>query len=403
MSRRDDSPRIAVVGGGICGLTTAVALEQRGFDVAVYEAAPEYRPVGAGILLQTNALLALESIGVAARIREAGMALSDTEIRSPDGRLLQAFDLGNVEREAFGYGFVAVRRAALLEILRDALDAPVRTGKRCEAVEDPASPTVRFTDGSAVRPDVLVGADGIDSAVREAVAPATARSLDTTVLRALTAVDLPPDRRSVGVEVWGRGTYTGGAPVGPDCFYWFATAPADVPTPASVADIRSYFATYPEPVPTVVDSLEPADVIATGLNDLPALDRWHRGSTVLAGDAAHGMLPFAGQGAAQSVEDAVALAHALDANGTPRDAFTAYESERVDRANRVRAESRRLGRLGTLQSSVACRLRNAAAYAFPATLFERIRRRRVANASVPDDEPGGTGGGGDPPRVSSSR
>lgn len=384
-----DTTDVAVVGGGICGLTAALALERRGWTPTVYEAASAYRPVGAGLLLQTNALLVFDRLGIADRVEDAGVPLSGSVIRSSGGRVLKRFDLDGVERAEFDRGFVAVHRAALQRLLLDELDAAVETGTACEAVETPGSPTVRFADGTRVRPDVVVGADGIDSAVRETVDPGVApRTLDGVVYRAVVEADVPEEWRARGVEVWGEGSYVGGAPLDDDRFYWFATAPE--PFTADPADheravpaLRERFAGYPDPVPAVVDSLDAEDVFRTDLRDVPRLDRWHRGSVVLAGDAAHAMLPFAGQGAAQAVEDALTLAHALDVRDDPTAAFEVFATERRPRADGIRAESRRLGRLGAVRSRVGCRLRNLAAGAFPATLFREARRRRAAGTSLP--------------------
>lgn len=389
-SRIDETTDVAIVGGGICGLTAAIALERRGWEPTVYEAATEYRPVGAGILLQTNALLVLERLGVADRVTETGVPLDDSAIRSPDGRALKRFDLDRVERDEFGYGFVAIHRADLQEILLNELDAPVRTDMECEAVTDADRPTARFADGTQISPDVLVGADGIRSAVRDAVVPAVEpRALDGVCYRAVVDVDLPERHRDRGLEVWGTGSYTGGAPLDDDRFYWFATVSeataADLDGPREVvAALRDRFDAFPEPIPPVVDALAPDDVFATGLADLPSLDRWSRGSVVLAGDAAHGMLPFAGQGAAQSIEDALALADAVDRCADPAAAFEAYEADRKPRADGIRAESRRLGRLGTVQSPLGARLRNAAVGLVPASLFCRFRRRRASRTTLPD-------------------
>ncbi|MFC4552734.1 MULTISPECIES: FAD-dependent oxidoreductase [Halorussus] len=391
MSR--EYPDVAIVGGGICGLTAALALERRGWTPTVYEAASEYRPVGAGILLQTNALLVLDRLGVAERVRDAGVSLADTEIRSPSGRVLQRFGLDAVERREFGYGFVAIHRAALQRILLDELDAEVRTGMNCIAVTDTETPTVRFADGTTVGPDVLVGADGIGSAVREAVSPSVGpQPFDGVVYRAVAGVELAEEHRASGFEVWGDGTYAGGAPVDGDRFYLFATAPEPLAVDgtdarATVAALRNRLDEFPDPVPAVVESLEPGDVFATGLADVPPLDRWHRDAVVLAGDAAHAMLPFAGQGAAQGVEDALALAHALDAHEERSAAFRAYETERKPRADRIRSESRRLGELGTMRSTLGCRVRNAAAGLLPAALLRRSRRRRAAGTSLPETGP----------------
>ncbi|MFB9806087.1 FAD-dependent oxidoreductase [Haladaptatus pallidirubidus] len=114
-------PDVAIVGGGICGLTTTLALERRGWTPTVYETASEYRPIGAGILLQTNALLVLDRLGIADRVREAGVPLEESLIRSANGRVLTRFDLNRVERADYGYGFVAIHRAELQRILLDEL------------------------------------------------------------------------------------------------------------------------------------------------------------------------------------------------------------------------------------------------------------------------------------------
>ena len=379
---------VAVVGGGICGLTTALALDRRGIDVRVYEAAEEYRPVGAGLLLQANAMLALDELGVADRVRTAGNALRGGAIRAPDGTELQTFDFDDVERPAVGHGSVAVHRADLQQALLDELDAPVETGAECVDVTDAASPIVSFADGTTASADVVVGADGIDSAVRSTVAPDTGvRALDAVVYRAVVDVSLPAPRDSRGVEVWGEGTYTGGAAIGGDSFYWFATEPgrsAASATPASdaVPALRERYGEFPEPIPTVLDALDPGAVFQTGLRDVPSLDTWSRGRFVLAGDAAHAMLPFAGQGAAQSLEDAVVLADALASCGDAESAFDRYERARKPRADRVRAESRWLGRASASRSGVVAGLRNRGIAAVPDALFRRLRRRRVVGTTL---------------------
>ncbi|SFS91679.1 FAD-dependent oxidoreductase [Halostagnicola kamekurae] len=386
-----ETPEVAIIGGGICGLTTALAFEQRGWTPTVYEAASGYRPIGAGLLLQTNALLVFNRLGIAERIRTAGVPLSDSLIRSSSGRVLTRFDLDQVERSQFGYGFVAIHRAELQRILLEELDTEVHTGMTCEAVATADPPAARFTDGTQIQPDILIGADGINSAVRDAIAAdIELQALESIVYRAVSTVDLPDDYRTQGVEVWGNGTYTGGAPIDTDRFYWFATAPGPTPsdstTPAeTIATLRDRYTDYPEPIPTVVDSLDPDDVFVTGLEDVPALETWSRGSVVIAGDAAHGMLPFAGQGAAQAIEDALALVHALDTHDDPAIAFDAFEAERKPRADRIRSESHRLGTFGTMQSRVGTRARNLVVKLLPDTVFRRSRRRRAAQTSLPEE------------------
>ena len=389
------TPDVAIVGGGICGLTTALAFEQRGWTPTIYEAASEYRPVGAGLLLQTNALLVFDRLGLADRIRAAGVPLGESLIRSASGRVLTRFDLDDAERSHFGYGYVAIHRADLQRILLDELDAGVKTGMACRSVSATDSPTVEFADGTRVHPDILVGTDGIDSVVRDAIAPGTeTRTADGIVYRAVASVDVPEGHRAQGIEVWGNGTYTGGAPIGPGRFYWFATAPGPASPDSTVSSetiavLRDRYGSFPEPIPTVVDSLDADDVFVTGLKDVPRLERWSRGSVGIAGDAAHGMLPFAGQGAAQAVEDALTLAHSIDTCDDVTTAFEAFEAERKPRADRIRLESRRLGTLGMLRSPVGTRLRNLAVELLPSAVFRRFRLRRATRTSLPRESPNG--------------
>ena len=386
-----ETPEVAIIGGGICGLVTALALEQRGVAPTVYEAASEYRPVGAGLLLQTNALLVLDRLGVADRVRDTGVPLGDSVIRSPGERVLKRFDLDRVEREEFGYGFVAIHRADLQTILLDALDTDVELGMTCRAVTDTGNPTVQFADGTRIRSEVLIGADGINSTVRDAVVPdIEPQGLDLVAYRAVaTTGGLTEKRQAQGVEVWGPGTYTGGAPLDENRFYWFGTAPASstfglTDSTKTVSKLRERFAAYPEPIPTVLASLSEDDVFVTPLEEVPKLDSWSRGAVCLAGDAAHAMFPFAGQGAAQAIEDGLFLAHAISSTDDRAKAFEVYQRERKPRADRIRSESRRLARFGSIRSGIGSRTRNLAVDLVPDTILRRLRRKRASGTSLPE-------------------
>lgn len=376
-----DSCDISIAGGGICGLTTAIALEQRGFEPTVYEATESYRPVGAGILLQTNALSVLAALGLAETVRDHGAEISEVPFRSPDGSRLFRFDL-SFERERFGHGFVAIHRATLQELLLAELDSTVRMGKDCVDLTTPATPTLRFDDGSAVSSDIVIGADGIGSTVRGEIQPeATVRPADCVAYRGVTPPVETFGHAAPGFEVWGEKHFVGCSPLGDGRVYWYATATdrlfADQSDTERKQALSHRFEDYPDPIPRLIASTPADEILLTPLADLAPLSSWSKEAVTLAGDAAHGMLPFAGQGAAQAIEDAAVLAAALDANETPNEAVAAYEQCRKPRAEQLVAASRRIGRLATIRSEVGCRFRNLVVRMLPSRLSRRLRTEQA--------------------------
>lgn len=376
-----------IVGGGIGGLTAAIALRRRGFDPVVYERATELRPVGAGVLLGTNAVQAYDRIGLAARIREAGSPKRAIRILAPDGAAVSTLDVAALEAE-FGHPFVAIHRGDLQRLLLDQLpEGVVRTGVECVGVTPAGTEaSVGFTDGSAVAADVVVGADGIGSAVRGSLFPGeSVRQSGIVCYRGVAPVSLPASLRETGLEVWGEGHFVGVEALGGERTYWYVTATrplADPDDPESLArSLAATTADYPAPFPDVVEATPGAGVLVDELADVGPLPTWSRGAAVLLGDAAHAPLPFLGQGAGQAVEDALALARALDGHDGAPEAFDAYERARKEKADRVVKASRRLGRLAALDGRVACGVRNAAARWLPDSLARR-QQRAIARLSV---------------------
>jgi 2-polyprenyl-6-methoxyphenol hydroxylase-like FAD-dependent oxidoreductase len=372
---------IAIIGGGICGLTTAIALERRGFKPTVYESTETYRPAGAGILLQTNALSVLAKIGIADRIRSCGAEISEVPFRSRDGTHLLSFDL-EFEENRYGHRFIAIHRGKLQELLLAELDTTVRTGKECVSISTPETPAVTFSDGATIRPDVVIGADGIGSVVRSELYPdATPRPAECIAYRGVAPISALPDRSEPGFEVWGEGSFVGCAPLGDRQVYWYATTTAPISPEGTALDRREAltrrFNNYPDPIPQSIAATSPEAVIRTQLADLAPLDRWSTGAVTLAGDAAHAMLPFIGQGAAQGIEDATILAVAFEANESPKAACTEYEARRKSRAEQFVAASRRLGRVATLESEMGCRLRNLLLWLVPSQLTRRVRAEQA--------------------------
>jgi 2-polyprenyl-6-methoxyphenol hydroxylase-like FAD-dependent oxidoreductase len=306
---------VVIIGGGIGGLTTAIALRQRGFDVQIYEQAPEIRPVGKGIWVPTNAMLVLDRLGVGDRLVERGLELARIEIHDVRAGRLQHIDLDAV-KERFGRTTTSILRADLQAVLVNALPPEIiHLNKRCTAVrhqEGGRGAAARFDDGSEAHGDVVVGADGIHSTVRQVVAPdRPLRYAGQTCYLGVAELELPPASVRVVREIWGGAARFGYSAVGRRQVYWFAplAAPAGGRMPADpLSALRAAYADFPAPVPAIIDHTPASEIIRVDLHDLPPFSGWHRGRVVLVGDAAHAMTPNLGQGAAQAIEDAHALA-----------------------------------------------------------------------------------------------
>ncbi|WP_336086770.1 FAD-dependent monooxygenase [Nocardia sp. SSK8] len=346
-----------VVGGGIGGMAAALALHGRGWSVEVLEQAPEITEVGAGISLWSNALRALDAIGVGDRVRGQAIDGTSAGIRDTRGRWLSRADLAAL-RERFGTP-VILHRAVLLDILRSALPAgALRTG--ISVREARTDGTVVHSAGTSTA-DLVVGADGLRSVVRRAVCGAVEpRYAGYTAWRAV--VDLADPPANFG-ETWGRGARFGIAPLKDGRLYCFAVYNAAEHAPGSLDEVRARFAGWPAPIPALLAAADPDTVLHNDIYELPALPTFTAGRIALLGDAAHAMTPNLGQGGCQALEDAVVLArYAADPGGLAR-----YDRERRPRTRMITRRSAQVGVLGQLSAAPLVALRNTVLRLTPAS------------------------------------
>ncbi|MFI9150196.1 FAD-dependent monooxygenase [Streptomyces sp. NPDC053367] len=359
-----------VVGGGIGGLAAAVALQRRGWRVEVLERAERFTEIGAGISLWPNALAALDALGLAGAVRDLGAVETAGGVRDLRGRWLSRTDNAELARR-FGHPLVVLHRADLLRVLAEALPADsLRPGSEVLAVRDDGHGPVVEHRGGESRPDLVVGADGLHSAVRGALWPEAAgpRYAGYPAWRMVTEpLDEPP---AEGAATWGNGERFGYTVLPGRRMYCFATAslpPASaLGSPAAeYAELLRRFGDWPDPVPALLAAVPADAVLRHDLYDLPPLRTFVRGRVALLGDAAHAMTPNLGQGACQALEDAVTLAHCLDETGDPAAALRSYDALRRPRTQAVVRRSARLGAVGQLAWPPAVLLRDTAARLTP--------------------------------------
>jgi 2-polyprenyl-6-methoxyphenol hydroxylase-like FAD-dependent oxidoreductase len=356
------------VGGGIGGLTAAIALGRAGVEAAVFERAEELREIGAGISLWSNAVKALKKLGVYDAIREAGGAELGGEIRSWRGERISEITADQL-RSRFGDANLALHRADLQGALLAALpQGTVRLGAEFVGFsEDGAGVVARFTGEREERGDLLIGADGLDSSVRaQLFGRSTPRYAGYTAWRGIADVGygLVPDE--LGLNLWGRGSEFGLVSIGRGRFYWFATrnAPegeAEKSAAGRKREVLDLLRGWYEPARTAVEATEESRILRNDIYDRDPLERWGAGRVTLLGDAAHPMTPNLGQGACQAIEDAVVLARCLGDGGEVVSSLRLYEARRIPRTADVVRRSRRVGRILQLENPLLCRLRDAVA------------------------------------------
>jgi FAD-dependent urate hydroxylase len=353
---------ILIVGGGIGGLTAAIALQRKGFAVEVYEGREQnVYEQGTGLTVWTNAMIALDSIGLMDAVLKMGSPIERSEIRSSKGKLLLESET-RVFAQELGAPSVAIRRRDLAQILLDALEVPVHYSSRCMAYrEDANGVTLQFEDGREARGSILIGADGIRSKVREQLKGVNAPAyLGQTVWRGVSNVDGNLGR-NIFLMVWGKNAVIGGCyRVDSSHVCWFVGINAE-PGGQVGSDVQSTLKQLVNgmtvPLASIVTSTPAHDIIRTDLyhQTSPA---WGAGRVTLLGDAAHAMPTVLGQGACQAIEDAVVLADSLSRTAGGIGGLRDYEDRRNTRVTWVRDKVYKLARFQGIDNPFMCWLRN---------------------------------------------
>ena len=366
--------KILIAGGGIGGLTAAIALRQRGFTVEVCEQAEELREIGAGLSLWPNATRVLASLGLLEEALARSEAIERLQIKTWRGELLS--EMTNVAR--YDTPSICIHRAELHALLKAQLPADcVRLGQRIESFEQRGERVVaRTAAGIEAEGDALIGADGLRSAVRaQLLGPEPPVYRGYFTLRAIARFALPPNEPSVGCETWGRGLRFGMWSMKGGRMYWYAAVKAPAGTDKSAAawkdEAAALFKEWHAPIPAIIAATEPAAMLKHDILDRPPARRWGAGRVTLLGDAAHPTTPNLGQGACLAIEDAWTLAKSLAAEADIAAALRRYEAARARRTAFIVREARRIGWMGQWQNPLAVALRNTWVKLAPPSLIER--------------------------------
>ncbi|CAM5516995.1 MULTISPECIES: FAD-dependent monooxygenase [Streptomyces] len=361
------SKKILVIGAGIGGLTTAAALRNAGLDVEIYERAGALKAAGSGLSVMSNAIAALESMGLDLALDKRGEVLRSYHVRTTRGRLIREFPFPKIIRK-LGVPSVLITRSDLQEALLAATAGiPITYGATAESFttdEATGRVTVRFQEGREAHGDALIGADGFHSVIRRQLhGPEGSR--DSGYICWLAVIPFEHSRLTTGsvTHYWGSGKRFGLVDVGGGRVYWWGTK--NMPPRESAnwrggkIDVLRSYAGWADEIRQVIQATPEEKIIPVPSRDRVFLERWGRGPVTLLGDAAHPMLTSLGQGSAMAIEDAAVLVrHLTGAEDIPR-ALRRYEDDRRERARGMVAASRSISTFEQSENPVRRPLRDA--------------------------------------------
>ncbi|MFB0610686.1 FAD-dependent oxidoreductase [Aurantiacibacter poecillastricola] len=331
---------ILIVGGGIGGLTAAIALRRDGHRVTVIEKDPEWAVYGVGIIQQGNVLRAMKELDLLDDYMDAAVGFDFVAVHAPDGT-----QVAKVPSPRLVEGYpanVGIGRPALHKVLGDrtiAAGADVRLGVTAETIEDDGEGvTVRFSDGSGGRYDIVIGADGVYSDTRQKVMPGAEEPEYTG--QAVWRYNLPRPSDLDALHVYNGPTGVGLVPISDELMYMYVTTPEpgnpwyDEDGLAQV--MRGKLAATAQPIRELAENItDDQGVVYRPLEAMMLTGAWHKGRAVLLGDAVHATTPHLGQGAGMAIEDSIVLAEELAKADSFEAAFNAYRERRFERCKYI--------------------------------------------------------------------
>lgn len=340
-----------IIGGGIGGLTAAIALRQKGMSVDIIERSHDWSVYGVGIIQQMNVVRAMNQLGLLDDYLSHAYGFDSTTLFvGPGGKQDAKFDTPRLAGPEYPSN-AGIRRPALQKVLAEGAKregASIRLGTTVTDMnDDGAGVDVTFSDGTTGRYDIVVGADGIFSNTRRTIMPEAPAPSYTG--QWVWRYNFPRPADLNGIHIFAGPLNAGFVPMSDDLMYMFLVSeePSTDPLPVegAAAALRSRAQRMPPPqIAAISDKItDDSGVVARPMETILLEGDWHKGRVVLLGDAVHASTPHLAQGAGMAIEDALVLAEELSNADTPEDAFKAYRERRMPRVSHVAKSSIRIG------------------------------------------------------------
>ena len=344
-----DDLKVVIIGAGMGGLATGIALRRVGYQVEIYDRVSELRPAGAGISLWSNGVKVLNRMGLGKAIAQIGGQMDRMQYHSHTGELLTDVSLAPLVQKVGQRPYPVARTDLQTMLLHEFGAEDVQLNCKCVEIEQTeTSVTARFADGRTETGDVLIGADGTHSIVRDRVLGYATDRHYVGYVNWNGLVPISPDLAPANSCVIYVGEHKRASlmPVGDGRFYFFFDVPlpkGSVSTPDQYREeLRSFFKGWADPVQTLIDRLDPSRTNRVEIHDIEPLERFVRGRVALLGDAAHSTAPDLGQGGCQAIEDTEVLTRYLSSTTIGvEDALKRYESERLGRTADIVLKARK--------------------------------------------------------------
>ncbi|WP_127580358.1 FAD-dependent oxidoreductase [Paenibacillus koleovorans] len=354
---------IIIIGAGIAGLATALALQNKGVNVKVYDKNEGLETRGAALTLWSNGTHALRKLHVLEEVLEHSTILSMGNLYSSKGKRLESLPI------QYSTPTVCIPRYVLLRILANRLEqGTIAWNKKIRYF---AEKEVHFDDGRSVEADLVIAADGIHSVVRSQFINDSLRYSGYTSWRGISNTTLSSVYENAMTQYWGEGGRFGFIPLKGGKTYWFATANS-IEGASKKEEVTKIISSLPNQASAIFEGQDHSEIIHLDIYDHRPVDKWSWGHTLLLGDSAHAMTASLGLGACTALEDAVCFSTCYTSSRSIKQIFGEFEAKRVPRVNGIVRLSKRIGMIGQLQNPLLVRLRN---HVYP--LVPRIWKKRI--------------------------
>ncbi|MFY0683163.1 MAG: FAD-dependent monooxygenase [Balneola sp.] len=361
---------IGILGGGIGGLSTAIALKQEGFDVTVYERFRGPTEIGAGIVCWPNASFVLEQLGVLDKVSKVSGSLNSMNRFSYTGEPIGSLDISELSRLMNYPSYTIIRKDLMSILIQRTIEFDINIHYAHEVIElldNDLNTSVHFSNGRVIQPDVIIGADGRMKSVTRKYVNGSNEPIYQGFINWVGVFEQDQANFSdISVsDFWGTGGRFGIVPVSNTKAYWaggVVSGDLNKINPENYKiELISLFSDWPDPIATIIDKTPQSRINKIYVHDHDPIDLWHKNNVVLLGDAAHSSLPTSGQGACQALEDAWHLTKCLKDNiNHLSKAFTLFTELRKSKTSGITMGGRQLASSIFNEDAEFCKQRNLA-------------------------------------------